>query len=79
MPLQQQILEAHPGPLAAIRAGARVKFRVVSMFSGCGGMDIGFRGGLTGFGQHYSRLPFEIVWANDLKEAACYWTQPTRR
>ena len=79
MPLQQQILEAHPGPLAAIRAGARVKFRVVSMFSGCGGMDIGFRSGLTGFGQHYSRLPFETVWANDLKEAACYWTQPTRR
>ena len=74
MPLQQQVFEAHSGPLAANRAGTRgtrVKHRVVSMFSGCGGMDLGFRGGFTVFGRHYPRLPFEIVWANDLSEAAC--------
>ena len=45
MPLQQQVFEVHPGPLAANRAGTRVKHRVVSMFSGCGGMDLGFQGG----------------------------------
>jgi len=41
------------------------------MFSGCGGMDLGFRGGFEIFGERYSSLPFEIVWANDLNAAAC--------
>lgn len=45
--------------------------RVVSLFSGCGGMDLGFTGGFSVFGQHYERLPFEVVWANDLSAAAC--------
>lgn len=45
--------------------------RVVSMFSGCGGMDLGFTGGFEFLGRAYPKLPFEIVWANDLNEAAC--------
>ena len=34
-------------------------------------MDLGFVGGFQFAGKHYSRLPFEIVWANDIDERAC--------
>lgn len=47
------------------------KYTVASMFSGCGGMDLGFRGRFDIFGKHYKALPFDIVWANDLNPAAC--------
>jgi DNA (cytosine-5)-methyltransferase 1 len=47
------------------------RYCVVSMFSGCGGMDRGFKGGFTSLGQPYEALPYEIVWANDLSETAC--------
>ncbi len=46
-------------------------YSVVSMFSGCGGMDLGFRGGFRVFGRSYKRLPFRVVWANELNPAAC--------
>jgi DNA (cytosine-5)-methyltransferase 1 len=46
-------------------------WRVISLFSGCGGMDLGFRGGFRFHGKQYKRLPFEIIWANDLNAAAC--------
>jgi DNA (cytosine-5)-methyltransferase 1 len=46
-------------------------FRVVSMFSGCGGMDLGFLGGFKVFNRSYEALPFNISWANELNEAAC--------
>lgn len=45
--------------------------KVVSMFSGCGGMDLGFIGSFRFNGRKYDRLPFEIVWANDMDESAC--------
>ena len=44
---------------------------VVSMFSGCGGMDLGFTGGFEVFGRRYRSLPFDIIWANDLNAEAC--------
>lgn len=44
---------------------------VVSLFSGCGGMDLGFKGGFTFLGNRYKRLPFKITWACELNEAAC--------
>jgi len=47
------------------------KLSVISMFSGCGGMDLGFIGGFNIFGRHYEPLPFDVVWANDLNIAAC--------
>jgi DNA (cytosine-5)-methyltransferase 1 len=47
------------------------KYSTVSMFSGCGGMDLGFIGGFNVFGKSYEKLPFEIVWANDINSAAC--------
>ena len=34
-------------------------------------MDLGFRGGFTVLDEEYERLAFDIVWANDVSEAAC--------
>ena len=45
--------------------------KVVSLFSGCGGMDLGFCGGFDFGKRYYDRLPYEIVWANDFNAAAC--------
>jgi DNA (cytosine-5)-methyltransferase 1 len=56
------------------RAGRNVKgntFKVISLFSGCGGMDLGFSGGFSFLGKKYAETPFEIVWANDFNAAAC--------
>lgn len=51
-------------------AKATTRHKVVSLFSGCGGMDLGFRGGFDFLGRKYAKHPFEIVWANELNEAA---------
>ena len=45
--------------------------KIISMFSGCGGMDLGFIGGFDFLGEKYPKNPFEIIWANDLNESAC--------
>ncbi len=47
------------------------KHKVVSLFSGCGGMDVGFTGGFQYMNQMYDALPFDIVYANDISAAAC--------
>ena len=47
------------------------EFSVVSLFSGCGGLDMGFLGDFKFLGKTYERLPYRIVWANDIKPAAC--------
>ncbi len=54
-------------------AGKKVpnELSVVSLFSGCGGLDMGFLGGFNFLGKVYDRLPYRIVWANDIKPAAC--------
>ena len=44
---------------------------VVSLFSGCGGLDLGFRGGFDFNGTNYAPNPFRVTWANDLNAAAC--------
>ncbi len=44
---------------------------IVSLFSGCGGMDLGFQGGFEFLNKHYPRLPNTVIWANDNNEAAC--------
>lgn len=46
------------------------KLRVLSLFSGCGGMDLGFRGGFKFRGEKYSKNPFSTVLANDIASAA---------
>lgn len=42
---------------------ARIK--VVSLFCGCGGMDLGLIGGFDFLGEKYKKNPFEIVYAVD--------------
>lgn len=49
----------------------RPRHAVISLFSGCGGMDLGFQGGFRSHGKEYPQLPFEITWANEINEAAC--------
>ena len=42
------------------------KIKVVSLFSGCGGGDLGLIGGFNFLGKDYKELGFEVVWANDI-------------
>ena len=58
-------------PETAPRRTVTTKYSVVSLFSGCGGMDLGFRGDFTLLGRHYDRHPFDIIWSNEINEAAC--------
>ena len=44
------------------------KIKVVSLFCGCGGMDLGVLGGFTFLGKEYPENPFEIVYAVDFDE-----------
>ena len=46
-------------------------FSVVSLFSGAGGMDLGFCGDFNFLGNHYASNPFNIIWANEINSAAC--------
>ena len=45
--------------------------KVVSLFSGCGGLDLGFEGDFAYLGKKYPRNDFEIVFANDIIPQAC--------
>ncbi|PIC95787.1 DNA (cytosine-5-)-methyltransferase [Sporosarcina sp. P26b] len=44
--------------------------KVVSLFAGCGGSDVGIKGGFEFIGKKYKKLPFEIVYANDIDRKA---------
>ena len=46
------------------------QYKVVSLFSGCGGLDLGIVGGFSYLGKYYKKNPFDIVWANDINERA---------
>jgi DNA (cytosine-5)-methyltransferase 1 len=54
-------------------AGKKIpnEFDLVSLFSGCGGLDMGFLGGFKFLGKTYDRLPYRILWANDIRPSAC--------
>ena len=43
----------------------------ISLFSGCGGMDLGFIGGFDFLGKRYPKTGFVPVWANEISSAAC--------
>ena len=45
-------------------------FKVVSLFSGCGGLDLGLEGDFTFLGKRYKRNSFEVIWANDIDKKA---------
>lgn len=42
------------------------KLNVVSLFTGAGGMDLGFKGGFEYLGTKYNEQPFKLVFANDI-------------
>lgn len=46
------------------------KYSVLSLFSGCGGLDLGLEGGFSFLNERYANNPFEVVWANDITEKA---------
>ncbi|WP_165613712.1 DNA cytosine methyltransferase [Desulfotruncus arcticus] len=50
-------------------SGSHKKLKVVSLFSGCGGLDLGFLGDFSVFtGRNkkcFEKNPYEIIWAND--------------
>ena len=50
---------------------SRKPLTVISLFSGCGGMDLGFVGGFSFLGQEYQKTGFKIIWANEISAAAC--------
>ncbi len=54
------------------------KLKCLSLFSGCGGMDLGALGGFTFQGKKYSRLDTNIVFANDIdcNAVTCYNSNP---
>lgn len=62
--LNQQLYLFDPPP-------APPTFSLVSLFSGAGGMDLGFRGDFISGGRYYESNPFDIIWANELNSAAC--------
>jgi DNA (cytosine-5)-methyltransferase 1 len=53
-------------------------YKIASLFSGCGGLDLGFCGGFEFMGKSYSKLPTKIVFANDFDKDAttCYNNNP---
>ena len=51
--------------------GVCPKYRVASLFAGCGGLDLGFQGGFEFLGKKYSQTGFGVCWANEINPAAC--------
>ena len=54
-------------------ANKRKAYSVVSYFCGCGGLDLGFRGGFKYHNEDYPALSFDIVEAYD-NEPRCIET-----
>lgn len=48
------------------------EYSVLSLFSGCGGLDLGFRGDFHFLNNYYAKNPFKTIWANDVDKNACY-------
>lgn len=47
------------------------EYRITSLFSGCGGFDLGFHGGFRFLGKNYDNLRFNTIFANDIDRNAC--------
>lgn len=47
------------------------KIKIVSLFSGCGGMDLGAEGGFSFLGKKYKKLGTETVYAMDFDKPIC--------
>ena len=47
------------------------KYTLVSLFAGCGGLDLGFTGGFEVLNKKYAKRNFDLTWANDFEKNAC--------
>ncbi|OGL72045.1 DNA (cytosine-5-)-methyltransferase [Candidatus Uhrbacteria bacterium RIFCSPHIGHO2_02_FULL_53_13] len=47
------------------------KYKVASLFSGCGGMDFGAEGGFQFLGNHYEKHDTQTVYATDFDKSIC--------
>ena len=54
-----------------MKGGLKNKYSVLSLFAGCGGLDLGFNGEFEFLDKKYSRRKFNVTWANDVDESAC--------
>jgi DNA (cytosine-5)-methyltransferase 1 len=54
------------------------ELRIASLFSGCGGLDLGFSGGFRFYETEFPKLPTKVVFANDFDADAanCYNSNP---
>ena len=52
-------------------ADKKNSLKTISLFAGCGGLDLGLQGDFEIFGTKFRKLPFEILAANDVNAAAC--------
>lgn len=43
-------------------------YRIASLFTGCGGGDLGLKGDFSFLNKKYKRLPFKVVYANEFNE-----------
>ncbi len=48
-----------------------IKYKILSLFTGCGGLDIGFHGDFEYLDRYYRPLPFETISAIDNNKDAC--------
>ena len=46
-------------------------YKVISLFSGCGGLDLGFHGDFIYLNKYYEKLPFKFLFGNDIDAFAC--------
>lgn len=49
---------------------SKKKIKVLSLFSGCGGLDLGIMGGFKFRGKNFSNTNFKVVFSNDIEPAA---------
>lgn len=66
---EEDIIESSSINVEILPKGKTLK--VVSLFSGCGGMDLGFRGDFCVFGKKYEKNPYELLFSNDIIKRAC--------
>lgn len=46
-------------------------YKILSTFTGAGGLDLGFHGGFEFLGKHYEKLNFETTYSIDISKSAC--------
>src|SRR3989344_3946108 len=56
--------------MGRLKVKKKLPYRIVSLFSGCGGSDLGVLGGFKYLNRKFKKLPTKIVFANDIDNAA---------